>query len=208
MTDVFYDNCIVHWQPPIDDGGTEIMRYIIEAIDTSESCSEWAYAGETMTEIERDFKCHNLEHGHVYKFRLRAVNRLGKSEPCVMAGDGVLIKDPWDEPGVPGQPQTMDWGPNNCDLAWEAPCCDGGAPITAYVVEYLEKAGGGSWQHGATIRVEDVRSSGGLLNGQCPGLIEGCEYQFRIKAVNKGGPSKPSPPSQPPIIAMNRFSKF
>ena len=30
VTDVFQDNCIVHWAPPKDNGGTEIKKYIIE----------------------------------------------------------------------------------------------------------------------------------------------------------------------------------
>jgi hypothetical protein len=27
---VFQDNCVVHWAPPKDNGGTEIKKYIIE----------------------------------------------------------------------------------------------------------------------------------------------------------------------------------
>ncbi len=36
VTDVFYDNCVVHWTPPKDDGGTEIKSYIVEALDVSQ----------------------------------------------------------------------------------------------------------------------------------------------------------------------------
>ncbi len=45
---------------------------------------------------------------------------------------------------------------------------------------------------------------GNKIKGKCDGLIEGQEYQFRIRAVNKGGPSKPSPPSES-MIAKHRF---
>ena len=45
---------------------------------------------------------------------------------------------------------------------------------------------------------------GNKVKGKCDGLIEGQEYQFRIRAVNKGGPSKPSPPSES-MIAKHRF---
>jgi len=48
---------------------------------------------------------------------------------------------------------------------------------------------------------------GGLIRGKQDGLVEGCEYQFRVRAVNKGGPSKPSPPSIP-MIAKTRFRKI
>ena len=30
MSNVFHDNCVVNWQPPDDDGGTEITGYIVE----------------------------------------------------------------------------------------------------------------------------------------------------------------------------------
>ena len=45
-----------------------------------------------------------------------------------------------------------------------------------------------------------------MIKGKQDGLIEGCEYQFRIKAVNKGGASIPGPPSAP-MIAKTRFRK-
>ena len=142
-----------------------------------------------------------------------------------------------DEPGPPGRPTCLDWGPQSCDLEWPPPESDGGAPITAYEIEFLELGSNPQWAHGVTIPVEEMRMENGKLRGCCPGLIEGCEYQFRIKAINKGGPSLPSPPSvifflyfpsyflflfirnlkkkmifyafqEPPILAMNRFSEY
>lgn len=49
-----------------------------------------------------------------------------------------------DEPGVPGRPEATDWDKDFCDLKWDAPDSDGGAPITGYVVEKKEK-GSGKW---------------------------------------------------------------
>ena len=100
-----------------------------------------------------------------------------------------------DEPGPPGRPKCLDWGPQSCDLEWPPPETDGGAPILAYEIELLELGSNPQWAHGVTIPVEEMRMENGKLKGCCPGLIEGCEYQFRIKAINKGGPSLPSPPS-------------
>ena len=55
--------------------------------------------------------------------------------------------------------------------------------------------------------VKEVQELGGVIKGKQTGLIEGCEYQFRVRAVNKGGPSKPSPPSIP-MIAKTRFCEL
>ena len=65
----------------------------------------------------------------------------------------------------------------------------------------------GMWEHGITLPAKQVRNASGILHGTCPGLVEGNEYVFRIKAVNKGGPSLPSPQSES-MIAKTRFSRF
>ncbi len=94
MSDVYYDNCVINWKPPADDGGTELTHYIVECLDVTEGDSEWTTCGETMTAQELSMKCTGLKNKHKYKFRVKAVNRLGKSLPGQLLGD-VLIKDPW-----------------------------------------------------------------------------------------------------------------
>lgn len=59
---------------------------------------------------------------------------------------------------------------------------------------------GRAWVPGGTSR-------GDRCAGRVEGLIEGHEYEFRIVAVNRAGPSEPSDPSKG-IIAKPRFCKF
>ena len=70
----------------------------------------------------------------------------------------------------------------------------------------------GMWEHGITLPAKEVKNVNGMLSGTCPGLVEGNEYVFRIKAVNKDSkgrkcPSLPSPQSES-MIAKVRFSMF
>ena len=70
----------------------------------------------------------------------------------------------------------------------------------------------GMWEQGITLPAKEVKNVNGMLSGTCPGLVEGNEYVFRIKAVNKDSkgrkcPSLPSPQSES-MIAKIRFSMF
>ena len=42
------------------------------------------------------------------------------------------------------------------------------------------------WQKGRVMPVSECKIKGGMVHGTCPGLVEGNEYMFRIKAVNIG----------------------
>jgi len=203
VDNVFQDNCVVHWSPPKDDGGTEIKKYIVEQIDNTTGNGNWTECAQTRSGGERQIKVENLTPMHKYRFRVRAANKIGPSDPTEMTGPDILAKDPWDEPDPCGQPTCVDWGPDFADLTWTPPEWDGGAPITHYVIEMKEK-NMGQWVEGKTLTVQEVQQMGNLIKGKQDGLIEGCEYQFRVRAVNKGGPSKPSPPSLP-MIAKTRF---
>lgn len=81
------------------------------------------------------------------------------------------------------------------DLAWKAPESDGGAPIEKYIIEKREKKG--PWIRAAEVNAPSTKAS--VL-----GLSEGKEYEFRILAVNKAGPSAPSEISRVQI-AKPRF---
>lgn len=196
VNEIFATSCCVAWKPPKDDGGSPIMKYIIERQDLSLKAG-WDNVGEVSGTKPCKLKVDDLIPKKQYKFRIRAINKLGSSEPALF-GKPVLAKDPWDEPGKPNNVEVVDWDVDHADLKWSKPENDGGAPITGYVIEYKEKFGK-DWATGIEVTSE-------TLSGTVPGLKEGGQYEFRVRAINKAGPGEPSDTTKS-IIAKCRFVK-
>ena len=73
------------------------------------------------------------------------------------------------------------------NLSWDRPYSDGGSKIQGYKIEYREVVE----EHWVVSTTSLVRSQTYTVTG----LVTGSEYEFRIKAVNAAGESRPSPPS-------------
>lgn len=195
VRDIFETSCLVEWKPPTDDGGAPITKYVVERQDMSLKAG-WDNVGE-VSEGKPEFKVNDLIAKKTYKFRIRAVNKIGTSEPALF-GKPVLAKNPWDEPSKPKDVQVVDWDKDHADLKWVAPDSDGGAPIEGYVIEWKDKFGK-DW-------VQAKKVPADCLAATVDGLKEGQQYEFRIRAINKAGPGEPSD-STKPIIAKCRFVK-
>lgn len=86
---------------------------------------------------------------------------------------------------------------NGAKLEWEKPKDDGGTPISAYVVEKLDMQTGRWVPVGRSQKPEM----------EVKGLVEGHEYNFRVKAVNDEGESEPLE-TENSIIAKNPYGKL
>ena len=95
--------------------------------------SRWVPAGET-DGPQTTFKVTELTENHKYKFRVRAVNKEGKSEPLETSGV-YEAKNPFERPSKPGRPEVVDFDSEWVDLKWDKPEFDGGSKITGYVIE-------------------------------------------------------------------------
>ena len=191
IKDVTKSGCRLSWNPPKDDGGSEILHYAVEKMDTESM--RWVPLCEV------DGTTANVDHlieGHQYQFRVRAVNKQGESPP-LNALESIIALDPFGKPEKPGTPSVTDWDTNRVDLEWTPPKRDGGTPITGYIIEKRPKFG--QWEK--ALEVEPNKTS-----ARVPDLTEGEEYEFRIIAVNKAGPGEPSEASQP-IVAKARYGK-
>ncbi|KJH43663.1 fibronectin type III domain protein [Dictyocaulus viviparus] len=187
VKDITKDSCSLRWNPPEDNGGSPIINYIVEK---QEDGGRWVPCGET---DDTNLKVGKLNEGHEYKFRVKAVNRQGVSSPLEM-DHAIVAKNPFDEPGAPTDVTPVDWDKDHVDLEWKAPDNTGGAPIEKYIVEKKDKYG--DW---VTCAIVDGKTT----NATAGDLVSGETYQFRVKAVNKAGPGKPSDPTDN-IVAKPR----
>lgn len=93
VKDVFEKSCVVEWKPPKEDGGAPIQKYVIERQDLSLK-KGWESVGEVPANQPSTFKVEDLVPKKTYKFRIRAVNKIGPSEPTTFKNT-ILAKDPW-----------------------------------------------------------------------------------------------------------------
>jgi Fibronectin type III domain len=93
VTDVFQTSCVVHWKPPKDDGGSPLLHYVVERQDLSLK-GGWGSVAEVPFGQPCTFKCEDLSPKKEYKFRVKAVNKMGASEPATF-NKTILAKDPW-----------------------------------------------------------------------------------------------------------------
>lgn len=104
-----------------------------------------------------------------------------------------------DEPTKPGTPEIVDYDNESVQLKWTKPETDGGAPIEKYIIEKKDKFKP-DWE-------KAIEVPGDALEGKVPDLKERVEYQFRVIAVNKAGPSPASDPTQMHLVKHRACKK-
>lgn len=195
VANVTKNGCKLEWQKPKDDGGLPLTAYVVEKMDAA--TGKWVPCGHVDPE-KTEYNVTGLEPHHKYQFRVKAVNEEGESPP-LETDHTILAKDPFDVPAPPGLPELTDWNENSVKLKWERPIRDGGAPITGYIIEVMDKDSGNF--------VKAVEVPGNQCTGTVPKLEEGQQYKFRVRAVNKAGPSEASEPTNW-HTAKARFCKY
>lgn len=147
ISDVHKNGCTLDWKPPDDDGGAPIDRYTVEKQDMA--TGRWTTVNDTVFFYSAiiiivqcgdasgtQLKINDLTPGHEYKFRVKAVNRYGESDP-LDAGEPIVAKDPFgslvdrvvhrqvgdvtDVADRPGTPDILDWDKDHVDIKWTPP---------------------------------------------------------------------------------------
>lgn len=79
------------WKKPEDAGGTPLTGYVIEKMDMD--TGRWVTAGEVGPN-EETFTAAGLTPKKKYKFRVKAVNKEGESEP-LETDDVIMARNPY-----------------------------------------------------------------------------------------------------------------
>lgn len=178
ISDITPDNCSLAWRPPLDDGGSPITNYIVERLEPS---GIWIKVSSFVRNTHYDVM--SLEPNKKYSFRIRAENQYGISEP-LESSEPVIAKYPFTVPDPPGAPRVTDWDTSTISLVWDRPTSDGGSRIQGYRLEYREVSDA-HWSNASDYLIKENHFT--LYN-----MTSGQEYEFRVKAKNAAGFSKPS----------------
>nr|XP_046245652.1 fibronectin type-III domain-containing protein 3A isoform X2 [Scatophagus argus] len=158
------------WEPPKDDGGAEVTKYVVELSEGLSGVSwELVYSGPAKEHV-----CEGLKPGCSYQTRVYCMSEGGQSP----LSETLQVQTPAVPPG-PCQPPRLVGKPKarEVQLRWGPPQVDGGSPVSCYSVEV------------SGLQSEESREvyQGPELDCSVGGLMPGKTYSFRIKAANKAG---------------------
>ena len=168
-----FSSVALTWKAPVSNGGAAITSYLVQY---SANGATW----QSMSTTNTSATVTSLANGTAYSFRVAAVNSVGTgAASAVVTATPVL-------PGVPTAPRSLTGsvGRQTAALSWQSPLSIGGSAITDYVIEASTNAGV-TWSV-----MPDAVSL--LRTASFSGLTAGVAYQFRVRAINAGGPSVPS----------------
>lgn len=182
ITDICPDCCTLAWKPPKSDGGAPITNYVIEQMNVKEG--KWERVSSFVRNLH--YTVGKLHPNEQYRFRVRAENQFGMSEP-LESRDPITAKYQFDVPRQPDPPTVGDMDSTWAMVEWEAPA-DGGSKILGYQVQFRD-INSAKWINASNDITPDTHL-------KVTGLRDCGEYEFRVIAKNVAGFSKPSGPSE------------
>ncbi|KAM9672691.1 myosin-binding protein C, slow-type isoform 2-T2 [Trichechus inunguis] len=185
VTDVGDDWCIMHWEPPVYDGGSPILGYFIER--KKKQSSRWMRLNFDLCK-ETTFEPKKMIEGVAYEVRIFAVNAVGISKPSMPSKPFVplAVTSP---PTLLAVDSVTD---NSVTMKWRPPDHIGAAGLDGYVLEYCFEG----TDHWITANKELIEKTKFTI----PDLPTDARIYVRVKAMNAAGASEPKYYSQPILV--------
>ncbi|NWQ62758.1 FND3A protein, partial [Neopipo cinnamomea] len=160
----------VAWEPPKDNGGSDISKYFLEISEASAG-GKWdtIYSG-----AQREHVCDHLRPGTSYRLRVSCASKGGESQASdvTTVTTAAVPPGPCPAPALAGRAK-----PKEIPLQWGPPAVDGGSDITEYILEMAN-----SEQDEHRVVYQGPAAEYGVTN-----LLPGRTYCFWIRAGNKVG---------------------
>uniref|UniRef100_A0A3Q3K5T8 Titin n=1 Tax=Monopterus albus TaxID=43700 RepID=A0A3Q3K5T8_MONAL len=190
LKDVTRGKVTLCWEPPLLDGGAEIINYIVEKRDSSKR----SYYAVTSKCLDTTYTVEDLSEKTAFFFRVLAENENGVGDPSETADPVKATETPGPPKDIPCAPSVVcvcDSTNTSISLEWSRPADDGGMEILGYIIEMV-KGEDTEWKRVNEALVAET-------NYVVTGLQTGAEYKFRVAAVNhmgRGGNKETLEPAQ------------
>ncbi|XP_033760580.1 fibronectin type-III domain-containing protein 3A-like isoform X1 [Pecten maximus] len=161
----------VVWDPPKDNGGSDITKYIVELDDGRGGGYETLYEGS-----DREHICDHLIPGHIYMVRVACCSKGGRSDfsDFCIATTHAVSPGQCHAPKLQGKPKAT-----SLHLRWGYPEYDGGANVMEFTAQMINP-------DNTSREVFKGRDLDCIVAGLSPGR----PYLFQVRAFNMvgGGP--------------------
>ena len=181
------DSMTVIWMEPVNNGGSEVIGYIVERKEPKSS--RWIRATRSSITQTR-YVSSGLIEGVEYVHRVIAVNACGEGKPSKET-DVTTCQDPIAPPSAPRNPRVVDVTKTTLTVAWDAPEFEGGGKLRGYFIELRKEDSWWKRCNATPIRITEYTLKG---------LPEGSEFFLRVLAFNAGGTGEASEISKSILI--------